>query len=161
MATLIVHPDGQLRAVATVARRTGVPASARADAAALSNNSPSIGQAALVEVTAHLVGVSESGTVPTITRVSAQVYPPSKVSDLAEIGRASIGHEYGLTPEQSKRLRGESADEVRADAKEMRHELGLAPLDDDEHDDRARDEHGRFAKSSGMNAIIRQASGRR
>jgi hypothetical protein len=79
------------------------------------------------------------------------------VSDLAEIGRVSIGvNEYGLTERQAKRLRGESADEVRADAKQMRRELGL---DDDEHDDRQRDGQGRYAGTS-MNRIIRRASGR-
>jgi len=42
-------------------------------------------------------------------------------ADLAEIGRVSIGvNEFGLTAEQSRRLRGESADEVRGDARAMR-----------------------------------------
>ena len=48
------------------------------------------------------------------------------MSDLAEAGRLAIGmHEFGLTEAQATRLRGESADEVRADAKQMRVELGL------------------------------------
>jgi hypothetical protein len=66
------------------------------------------------------------------------------VSDLAEIGRLAIGqHEFGLSEAQSRRLRGESADEVRADAKAMCDELGLDPLP--HPNDRARDPRGRFA----------------
>jgi hypothetical protein len=78
------------------------------------------------------------------------------MTDLAEIGRVSIGvNEYGLTEGQAKRLRGESADEVRADAKQMRDELAF---DDDEHDDRRRDGEGRYAVD--MNRRIREAAGR-
>jgi hypothetical protein len=80
------------------------------------------------------------------------------VSDLAEIGRVSIGvNEFGLSEAQSRRLRGSSADEVRADAKQMRKELGLPTLDE-----RKRDEEGRYARSGGsdMNRIIREAAGR-
>jgi hypothetical protein len=81
------------------------------------------------------------------------------VSDLAEIGRLAIGqHEFGLSEAQSKRLRGESADDVRADAKAMRAELGLPPLDE-----RGRDERGRYSPKSpegDMNAKIRAAAGR-
>jgi hypothetical protein len=51
------------------------------------------------------------------------------VSDLAEIGRLAIGqHEFGLSEAQSRRLRGESADEVRADANAKHDELGPDPL---------------------------------
>ena len=79
------------------------------------------------------------------------------MSDLSEIGRLSIGqHEYGLTPEQSKRLRGESASEVRADARAMRNELGLDPIDEG---GQQRDARGRYAGHS-MNDVIRQAAGR-
>jgi hypothetical protein len=80
------------------------------------------------------------------------------VSDLAEIGRLAIGqHEFGLTEAQSRRLRGGSADEVRADAKAMRAELGLPPVDG-----RERDGQGRYARSGegDMNARIREAAGR-
>jgi hypothetical protein len=82
------------------------------------------------------------------------------VSDLAQLGRVSIGvSEFGLSEAQSKRLRGESADEVRRDAAAMRAELGLEPIDTQrEHQ---RDEHGRFRKANTMNALIRAASGRR
>jgi hypothetical protein len=84
------------------------------------------------------------------------------LSDLADIGRLPIGqNEYGLTEAQSRRLRGETADEVRADAKAMRRELGL-PVDD-----RLRDEAGRFRERNAvddlhasMNKLIRTASGR-
>ena len=79
------------------------------------------------------------------------------MSDLTEIGRVSIGvNEYGLTEQQAKRLRGESGDRVRADAKQMRVELGLEPIDE-----RERDEQGRYrTKSVDMNAAIRAAAGR-
>jgi hypothetical protein len=82
------------------------------------------------------------------------------VSDLAEIGRVSIGvNEFGLTEAQSKRLRGESADEVRADARAMREELRLEPIEPE----RARDDGGRYAAGEDegdMNRLIREASGR-
>jgi hypothetical protein len=79
------------------------------------------------------------------------------LSDLADIGRLAIGqHEYGLTEAQSRRLRGETADAVRADARQMRRELRLPDLDE-----RDRDEHGRFrTKGVDVNAAIRQAAGR-
>jgi hypothetical protein len=84
------------------------------------------------------------------------------LSELAGIGRLAIGqHEYGLTEAQARRLHGETADEVRADPKAMRRELGL-PVDD-----RLRDEAGRFRERnpvddlhSSMNKLIRTASGR-
>ena len=66
------------------------------------------------------------------------------MSDLSEIGRVSIGvSEFGLSEGQSKRLRGESADEVRADARTMRSELGL----DDEGDDDRHEQADRGATS--------------
>jgi hypothetical protein len=74
--------------------------------------------------------------------------------ELLAVAKAAIGSEYELTPEQSRRLRGDTASELRADAKAMRGELGLPPLDKND-----RDERGRFAGSS-MNEIIRRASGR-
>jgi hypothetical protein len=74
--------------------------------------------------------------------------------ELAQIARAAIAAEFGLTPEQARRLHGETAAEVRADAKAMRSELGLPNLDD-----RERDKRGRF-KGGTMNELIRQASGR-
>jgi hypothetical protein len=80
------------------------------------------------------------------------------MSDLAEVGRLAIGqHEFGPTEAQSRRLLGQTADEVRADAKPMRHELGLPPLGDG----RPRDPAGRFASSGGVydiNAAIRSFS---
>jgi hypothetical protein len=58
-------------------------------------------------------------------------------------------------------LRGSTVSALRDDAKQMRDELGLEPLD--EHDDRGRhrDQGGRFARGErDMNSIIRAASGR-
>jgi hypothetical protein len=84
--------------------------------------------------------------------------------ELVQIARASIGAEYGLSPEQSSRLTGDSARALRNDAQAMRRELGLDPVDD-----RPRDHGGRYAKSGGIydkgsnaavNSLIRQAAGR-
>jgi hypothetical protein len=75
--------------------------------------------------------------------------------ELLDLAKAAVGAEYELTPEQSRRLRGQTACELRADAKAMRRELGL-PVDD------PRDDGGRFAPrtSTGrgfdMNAFIRE-----
>jgi hypothetical protein len=78
--------------------------------------------------------------------------------ELYAIARASIGATFGLSEAQSRRLHGATAAEIRADAKAMARELGLEV----DNDDRGRDERGRFAESgSSMNALIRQASGRR
>jgi hypothetical protein len=82
--------------------------------------------------------------------------------ELLSIARASIGAEHELTPEQSARLRGQTASELRADAKAMRRELGL-PVDDPR--ERDRDDQGRFVGASGsgkfdMNSFIREAAGR-
>jgi hypothetical protein len=87
--------------------------------------------------------------------------------ELFTIARASIGSEHGLTPEQSARLHGQTARELRDDARAMRGELGMEPLDDDP----PRDHGGRFARSGGIydqgasgaarfNQLIRQAAGR-
>jgi hypothetical protein len=77
--------------------------------------------------------------------------------ELVSIAKPSIGAEYGLSEAQAKRLRGDSADEVRRDARAMRKELGLEPIDEQQRD---RDQSGRYAKPSSMNRLIRQASGR-
>lgn len=71
--------------------------------------------------------------------------------------KVAVGREHGLSEGQARRLRGATVSALRDDARAMRRELGLD--DDDEHDDRQRDEHGRFA-GAGMNRIIRRASGR-
>jgi hypothetical protein len=76
--------------------------------------------------------------------------------ELVTIARTAIGAEYGLTPEQARRLRGDTAGELRADAKAMRSELGMPALDE-----RARDRRGRFdSESADMNRRIREALGR-
>jgi hypothetical protein len=74
--------------------------------------------------------------------------------ELYGIARASIGAQFGLTDAQAARLRGTSASELRADAKAMRVELGLDPVDE-----RERDEGGRF-KPHSINEAIRAAAGR-
>jgi hypothetical protein len=45
--------------------------------------------------------------------------------ELLSIARTSIGAEVGLNPAQSRRLVGETAGEIRSDAKAMARELGL------------------------------------
>jgi hypothetical protein len=78
--------------------------------------------------------------------------------ELLSIARASIGAEVGLSPAQSCRLIGETAADLRLDAKAMARELGLVT-----DADPPRDHGGRFAKSGGiydMNAMIRRAAGR-
>jgi hypothetical protein len=87
--------------------------------------------------------------------------------ELLALAKTSIGDEHGLTPAQSARLHGQTAKELRADARAMRGELGMEPLDEE----RPRDHGGRFAKSGGiydkasppadvMNRLIRSAAGR-
>jgi hypothetical protein len=86
--------------------------------------------------------------------------------ELLSIARTSIGAEHGLSPEQSARLHGQTASELRDDARAMRVELGLAPVEEE----RPRDRGGRYAKSGGVydqgtsgarfNQLIRQAAGR-
>jgi hypothetical protein len=77
--------------------------------------------------------------------------------DLTQLGRIHIGtSEYGLSPAQAARLRGDDPASVRADAAAMRIELGMPDLDE-----RERDESGRFRPSTGdMNRAIRAAAGR-
>ena len=75
--------------------------------------------------------------------------------------RERVADETQLPNGWGERLQGETLAELRADARVMAKDLGLAV--DDERDAQ-RDEHGRFARSGNrgsMNSIIRQASGRR
>jgi hypothetical protein len=72
--------------------------------------------------------------------------------------RSSVAREAGLSEGQSRRLKGETVAELRADAKAMRAELDMPPLDD-EDGGRQRDASGRFQTRS-MNQAIRQAAGR-
>jgi hypothetical protein len=87
-------------------------------------------------------------------------------NDLLSIAKTAIGGEIGLTPAQSRRLSGETAVDLRADALQMGRELGLV-VDDPP----PRDRGGRFAKSGGiydkpgsknstMNDWIRTVAGR-
>jgi hypothetical protein len=80
------------------------------------------------------------------------------IAELLDLAKSAVGAEHELTPEQSRRLCGQTAADLRADAKVMRRELGLPSLDD-----RPRDPGGRFAKTGGVydiNAAIRRAAGR-
>jgi hypothetical protein len=74
--------------------------------------------------------------------------------ELVSIAREAIATRYGLSPQQARRLRGDTASALVEDAKLMRSELGLAPVDEGD-----RDERGRFRPRS-MNEAIRQAAGR-
>jgi hypothetical protein len=81
--------------------------------------------------------------------------------ELLGLAREHVGTAFGLTSEQSARLRGATKAEIEADAKAMRAELGLDPIDGGKQ--RERDEQGRFASnaSSGtINSLIRRAAGR-
>jgi hypothetical protein len=72
---------------------------------------------------------------------------------LLGLAKRAVGNEYGLSPQEAARLHGTSASELRADAKTMRTELGLPPLDE-----RERDEHGRFHRAKlDVNTVIRAA----
>ena len=77
--------------------------------------------------------------------------------ELLTLAKQAIGNEFELSPEQSARLRGATAKELRDDAKLMRREPQLPALDEQQGDD----ERGRFTtKGIGMNRLIREASGR-
>jgi hypothetical protein len=74
-------------------------------------------------------------------------------AELLAYAKRAVGAEFGLSEAHASRLHGSSLSTLRADAKAMRAELGLEPLDG-----RERDEQGRFAPD--MNVRIRQAAGR-
>jgi hypothetical protein len=83
--------------------------------------------------------------------------------ELFGIAKTAIGAEYELTAAQAARLHGETASDLRADAKAMRKELGMPSLEDE----RERDEQGRYRERSAvdslhahMNERIRAAVGR-
>jgi hypothetical protein len=75
--------------------------------------------------------------------------------EVLALAKEHVGAHFGLSAAQSARLRGATRAEIKADAKAMRAELGLEPLDDE----RERDEQGRYRGQS-MNDVIRQAAGR-
>lgn len=82
-------------------------------------------------------------------------------AELIQLARGAIADRYGLTSAQGARLRGDTAKELIADAKEMRTELGLDPLPED--DGQERDERGRYTNADGkpdVNKLIRAATGR-
>jgi hypothetical protein len=87
-------------------------------------------------------------------------------AELLGLAREHVGTTFGLTPEQSARLRGGTKAEIEADAKTMCRELGIKVDDDGHEQQRERDESGRFraksgeAESAAMNKLIRQAAGR-
>jgi hypothetical protein len=68
-----------------------------------------------------------------------------------------VGEEHGIPEALRPRLAGETVAELRADAQALAKDLGLAAPEPA----RARDEGGRFARTSSgdMNAIIRAAAG--
>lgn len=82
-------------------------------------------------------------------------------AELREYVRLQVGLEHGLTEAQARRLKGATLAELRADAQEMRLELGLEPIGEGAA---RRDDRGRFASAAAggvdMNRIIRAASGR-
>ena len=82
--------------------------------------------------------------------------------EVLALAKEHVGAHFGLSAAQSARLRGSTKSELEADARQMRSELGLEPLDDG--DGRVRDEHGRFVAGGGggsmMNELIRRAAGR-
>ena len=102
-----------------------------------------------------------SRTAYTLSMAGAEQPPAgtaARSDDLIEIAKTAIGAEVGLSPAQSRRLVGGSADELRRDAREMAREFGLA-VDDDQR----RDQAGRYASAAdgrSMNELIRAVSGR-
>jgi hypothetical protein len=76
--------------------------------------------------------------------------------ELLAVAREAIGAHYELSPAQAARLRGSTRSEIEADARLMRTELGLPPLEDEQ----PRDEGGRFKGKSTMDRMIREAAGR-
>jgi hypothetical protein len=80
-------------------------------------------------------------------------------SELIALAKTAVAEEFGLTAQQGARLRGDSADALRADARAMRLEFGLPAADD-----RRRDQQGRGRASASdvdMNRRIREAAGRK
>jgi hypothetical protein len=136
----LVSNKAEAKAAAAVLKAAEVRVLAPAGAAALTIFSPSAER------------VNRSGARARAAETRATVVTVD--DELRDIARTALGAEYGLSPEQAQRLRGETAAELRADAKAMRAELGLAPVDE-----RERDEGGRFVGGD-MNARIRAASGR-
>ena len=57
--------------------------------------------------------------------------------EVLSLAKEHVGAHFGLSAAQSARLRGSTRAEIEADAKQMRRELGLEPLDDS--DERERD----------------------
>jgi hypothetical protein len=76
---------------------------------------------------------------------------------LVAYAKLQIGREHGLDETDSRRLAGNTADELHADARAMARELGVT-----DPTERARDQRGKFASGEGrsMNQLIRAASGR-
>lgn len=82
-------------------------------------------------------------------------------AELLAYVRERVADEYGLNEAQGRRLRGATVRELRADAAQMRLELGLEPIDEGAA---ARDDRGRFRATgdvgADMNRAIRHAAGR-
>jgi hypothetical protein len=76
--------------------------------------------------------------------------------ELRALAQAHIADEYDLPAGARQRIRGDDLRSMRADAKLLREELGLRPLNE-----RGRDAGGRFSGAvADMNSAIRHAAGR-
>ena len=78
-------------------------------------------------------------------------------AEILDLAKAAVGSQFGLTAQQSARLRGDTAEALKADAKLMQTELGIHQVDDRERDGKGR---YRGSESKQMNDAIRQAAGR-
>ena len=97
--------------------------------------------------------------MPDDSRPAGATRPDDETLDYLKL---AVAREFDLSEANGRRLRGATVSALKDDARAMRAELALPPLDD-EQDDRARDAQGRFSRSGSagdMNRLIRQASGR-
>ena len=68
-----------------------------------------------------------AGDVSKIDKLTAAVEALTKRAETAEldVARRAIADEFGLNPKEARRLRGKSADELRADAQEFVDDMGI------------------------------------
>jgi hypothetical protein len=78
--------------------------------------------------------------------------------ELLQYVKVAVARDHGLSDGQARRLTGQSLREIEADARRMRRELGLDPLDEPQ----PRDRQGRYRGSehAAINNALRAASGR-
>jgi hypothetical protein len=75
---------------------------------------------------------------------------------LIPAAKAEIGRTHGLSPQQSARLVGSSAEELHRDARAMTKELGVV-----DPSEQGRDGRGRYTgEHADMNSLIRAVAGR-